>query len=122
MSDQTEESPVGEPTERVPFMDAIAGALNGPDGVKHARTSRERNAELLELAHTNAVTAALAEATEIAANAAHRRAIRRASEREAAGRARQQQVIAWLIGLISAELLVLLPLMVWGLFTGEVWL
>lgn len=51
----------------------------------------------------------------------HAAKIRRSAEREAAGRALQQQAIAWLIIAAGVEVLVLLPLLVWGLFNGAVW-
>lgn len=51
----------------------------------------------------------------------HMQTIRRSAEREAAARALQQQAIAFLIIVLAVEVLVLVPLLVWGLFSGEVW-
>lgn len=41
--------------------------------------------------------------------------------KQARARTLERRATAWLIILIGAELLCLVPLLVWGLFTGEVW-
>ncbi len=58
--------------------------------------------------------------TDAASRSRHRGQMQAEAEREARARATQQWVVAWLIAGIGVEVLVFLPLLVWGLWTEAV--
>ncbi len=111
--DHDDATDVFEPVDRDGgLLDGLTTAIFGPKHMQNMEAATERARHRIE-------RIAEVEATDAAERSRHTAQLHDQELRQARARVFQAQVISALILAIGVEVLVFMPLLVWGLWTGE---